>query len=181
LNIEYRAVSDKKTIFNPTNHAYFDLSGGKTEPLDHELKVFGNSYLEANDEFLPTGNILLTAGAAFDFNEYQRIRELMPLKKEVIKGYNTYFIGDETKNGEMRMLASLMEKNSGRILEVSSDFPGIMFYTGDYLSGQHKPFGGLCLEAQLYPDAPNHKHFLSCIVNAGQEIIYRLRYKFLTI
>jgi len=180
LDIEYKAVSDKASMFNPTNHAYFDLSAGKVNPLECELKVFADSYLESNDEFLPTGKILPLANTPFDFSSGRKISELMPLKNEIIKGYNTFFIGKETKPGLSRLLASLKDNYSGRILEVYSDMPGIQFYTGDYLSAPFAPFGGLCLEAQFYPDAPNQSHFPSCLLSPNQEVTYCIKYKFLT-
>jgi len=177
LNIEYRAISDKPTIFNPTNHAYFDLSAGKVNPLEYELKVFADSYLESNDEFLPTGKILPIANTPFDFSSYRKICELMPLKNEIIKGYNTFFVGKKTKPGILRLLASLKDNYSGRILEVYSDMPGIQFYTGDYLSTPFMPFGGLCLEAQFYPDAPNQSHFPTCMLLPDKEVTYNIKYK----
>ncbi len=178
LNIEYKVISDKETIFNPTNHAYFDLSAGKSDPLDNELKVFADSYLESNNQFLPTGNILPVAGTPFDFSQYKEIGELMLLKKEILEGYNTYFIGKKTPSGMSRLLASLKDNCSGRILHVYSDMPGVQFYTGDYLSAPHKPFAGLCLEAQSYPDAPNHLHFPSCQLSPDSNYTYHIQYKF---
>ncbi len=179
LTIRYKGIADRKTIMNPTNHAYFDLSSGKECPLDHQFKVAADRFLEMNDEFLPTGKILpIQDNAAFDFRKFKKIRELMPLKREILKGYNTYFIGTEANVGTPRLLASLKSEGSGRCLEVYSDMPGIQFYTGDYLSGVHKPFDGVCLEAQFYPDAPHHSHFPSCILEASKEVTYTIRYKF---
>jgi len=177
LNIEYRAVSDETTIFNPTNHAYFDLSAGKADPLECELKVFADSYLESNNEFLPTGKILPVSNTPFDFSYSRKINESMPLKNEIIKGYNTFFIGKETNPGLSRLLASLKDNCSGRILEVYSDMPGIQFYTGDYLSAPFAPFGGICLEAQFFPDAPNQSHFPACLLLPDKEVTYSIKYK----
>ena len=174
LQIEYSAVSDQDTVFNPTNHAYFDLSAGKGKPLEQELKAEADTFLEMNDSFLPTGKILNMEATAFDFRTYTPFSQLMPLKKERLKGYNTYFIG---LPGEKR--ASLRDKVSGRQLDVYSNMPGVQCYTGDYLSGQHQPFSGVCLEAQGYPDAPNHPHFPSCAIKANREVKNYIRYHFL--
>lgn len=178
LMIEYKAISDKETIFNPTNHAYFNLSGNKKDILNHELKVFADSYLESDHEFLPTGKILSVQNTAFDFSDYKKIAQMMPLKNEILKGYNTYFISSGHANKSLRKLASVKEETSGRELTLYSDMPGFMFYTGDYLSGKHQPFEGLCLEAQFYPDAPSHSEFPSCKMEPDQEVIYKIVYKF---
>lgn len=177
LTIEYHAVSDKETVFNPTNHAYFDLSAGSGNPLDQELRVFAEQSLEMNDAFLPTGRIFPVAETAFDFREYRKISEMMPLKKEILKGYNAYFIGKKTKPGILRLLASLKDSFSGRKVEVYSDMPGIQFYTGDYLTNPFHPFAGVCLEAQFYPDAPNQVHFPSCVLEPGKNVNYVIQYK----
>jgi len=167
LSIEYRAISDQETVFNPTNHAYFNLSTKETCIFNHELKVYANSYLETDDEFLPTGKILPLADSAFDFRDYRKIAALMPLKKEILPGYNTYFISNS--NDELKHLASLREPRSGRRLEVYATMPGIQVYTGDYLSEPFYPFAGIAMEAQYYPDSPNHPHFPSCVLRPNEE------------
>jgi aldose 1-epimerase len=175
LNIEYRAVSDRATIFNPTNHAYFNLSGKSGTILDHELKIHAGNYLETNREFIPTGKIRPLTDPAFDFRDYREISRLMPLKSEVLPGYNTYFTGSSGSN--FRLLASLRHRLSGRKLEVSSTMPGIQVYTGDYLSSPFRAFAGIALEAQFYPDAPNHAHFPSTVLGPGKEMKERIGYK----
>ena len=175
LRIEYKAVCDKATPFNPTNHAYFNLSAQRDNILNHELKVYADQYLETNDKFLPTGNILPLAGSAFDFREYTPFSRLMPLKKEVLPGYNTYFISHS--EDELKHLASIKDTVSGRQLEVFSSMPGIQVYTGDYLSEPFYPFAGVALEAQFYPDAPNHKHFPSCILFPDKEANHTILFK----
>jgi aldose 1-epimerase len=169
LTIEYKAVSDQATPFNPTNHAYFNLSGKAGNVLDHELKVYAGHYLETNDEFIPTGKINPLPGTAFDFRDYQKISGRMPLKKEILPGYNTYFVAQPANSPAPRLLASLREPQSGRRLDVYSTLPGIQIYTGDYLSSPFQAFAGIALEAQFYPDAPNHPHFPSTILFPEKE------------
>ena len=178
LHIEYRAVSDQDTLFNPTNHAYFDLSAGKSNPLDQELKVEADTFLEMNDKFLPTGKILNMEGTPFDFRSYTSFAKQMPFKNEILKGYNTYFIGREKAATSSVLRAALCDNYSGRILQVYSDMPGIQCYTGDYLSGEHSAFSGVCLEAQAYPDAPTYTHFPSCILLKDKEFISHIDYCF---
>jgi len=174
VTIEYRAISDKLTIFNPTNHAYFNLSGKGKNILDHELKVYADKYLESDEQFLPTGRILDMSDSPYDFREYNTFSELMPLKNEIIKGYNTYFIANSTD--ACKLLASLKEKRSGRQVDIYSTMPGIQVYTGDYLSDPFIPFAGVALEAQFYPDTLNHSDFPSCVLYPDKEIRHIIKY-----
>ncbi len=179
VKIIYKVISDRDTIFNPTNHAYFNLSPQKGTILDHQLKVFSKQHLEMNDQFLPTGKINGLYQSAFDFGEYRKIGEMAKLKTEIIPGYNSYFIGKE-ENGsrQIQHLASLKDNGSRKMVDVYSTMPGIQIYTGDYLSKPFSPYQGICLEAQFYPDAPNQAHFPSTIIQAGKEYIQETEYKF---
>ncbi|MDR2814591.1 MAG: galactose mutarotase [Prevotellaceae bacterium] len=179
LLIEYRLTSDKDTVINLTNHAYFNLCPRAKNIFGHELLVNADKYLEFDEYFLPTGNILPVAHSDFDFSCYRNIEQMMRRKREPhIRGYNAYFVGKRASENGLRRLASLRENVSGRLLEVYATAPGVQLYTGDYLHGEHQPFAGLCLEAQGYPDAPNHPHFPSCVVAANQEYRQEIRYRF---
>jgi aldose 1-epimerase len=175
LKIEYSAVSDKRTPASFTNHAYFNLSGKKSNILSYRLRVNAKKYLEVNDEFLPTGRISGIEGTAFDFGDYRTIHKMASLKRDNLSGYNTYFIKQDNK----KALGSVKDIISGRVLDVYSTMPGVLFYTGDFLSGQFLPFQGLCLESQYYPDAMNHAGFTGNILKPGKEktdtIIYSFR------
>jgi aldose 1-epimerase len=168
LFIEYSARSDRDTPLNLTSHAYFNLSPEEGTVLHHELCVFSDEYLEMNNDFLPTGYVLSMDNSAFDFRTYREIAQLMPLKNEKLSGYNTYFVSRDKDNRALKPMASLKDNKSGRKMEVYSTMPGILFYTGDYLNGQHHPFEGLCLEAQFYPDFPNHSNCPACIIGPGK-------------
>lgn len=178
LSIEYRAVSDKKTVFNPTNHAYFNLAGCDVDILGHELKVYSDNYLESDNQFLPTGRVLPLEGTAFDFTEFTPFLQRMLQKEEEIGGYNTYFISNS--EDELKLLASLRSEQSGRQVDVYSDMHGVQIYTGDYLSTPFKPCLGVAMEAQIYPDAPNHSHFPSCVIESGEEQGHFIKYHFKT-
>ena len=177
LQIGYQAVSNKLTPFNPTNHAYFNFLFHEENILNHELRIYADTYLESTDEFIPTGRILSVKDTAFDFRQYRTFNEMLPLKKEIIKGYNTYFISSDTTN-KLKKLASLKEENSSRQMDMYSTMPGCMIYTGDYLSGSHIPFGGVCLEAQYHPDGLNH-NFPANLLYPGKEAKEVIKYCFL--
>ncbi|MDR2949896.1 MAG: galactose mutarotase [Prevotella sp.] len=174
LQIEYKALSDKRTSVNFTNHAYFNLSSTKNTILDNQLKVNAEKYLETDNEFLPTGRILYIKNTAFDFSDYRTVNEMSLLKKDNLEGYNAYFIRQDNKE----VLGSVKDITSGRVLDVYSTMPGILFYTGDFLTGQFLPFQGLCLEAQYYPDAMNHTDFASNILEPKEEKTDVITYSF---
>ncbi|MFV0537805.1 MAG: hypothetical protein ACK5M3_10580 [Dysgonomonas sp.] len=174
LQIEYSALSDKRTPINFTNHAYFNLSGKKNTILDNQLKVNAEKYLGTDNEFLPTGQVLDIQGSAFNFSNYKAIDEMASLKKDDLEGYNAYFIRQSNKEA----LGSVKDITSGRVLDVYSTMPGILFYTGDFLSGEFLPFQGLCLEAQYYPDAMNHTDFVSNILEPNKEKTDIITYSF---
>jgi aldose 1-epimerase len=176
LNIDYKASSDKITPLSLTNHAYFNLSAQNESILQHELKVFANQYLEMDNEFLPTGKRLSTIEDGFDFSRYRNLFQMMSVKKDDLKGYNTYFIHQKNARNELLKLASVRENNDGRFLDIYSTMPGVMFYTGDFLSTPFKPFEGLCLEAQYYPDFLNHSSFEASII--GPEKMFDEKIKF---
>jgi aldose 1-epimerase len=179
LLIAYRATSDKDTVLNLTNHAYFNLCPSAKSVLEHELVVNADQYLELDEHFLPTGSILPVAHSDFDFSCYKSLGQMMRRKREPhIAGYNACFAGKQAHEKGLHWLASLREGVSGRRLEVHATAPSVLLYTGDYLHGAHKPFAGLCLEAQGYPDAPNHPHFPSCALAANQEYRQEIRYRF---
>ncbi|MDR0865019.1 MAG: galactose mutarotase [Candidatus Symbiothrix sp.] len=163
LCIVYNVLSDKATVFNPTNHAYFNLSGKGGTICSHQLKVFADQYVVTDEAFLPTGEIRPLSEGAFDLNTLQ--------------AYNTYFISNDKY--VVKNLATLSEATSGRSLTVCSSMPGIQVYTGDYLDKPFAPCAGIALEAQGYPDAVNHPHFPSCRIEAGEEKVYAIQYTLL--
>jgi len=180
LIIIYSAISDKKTLFSPTCHPYFNLSAHRPDILSTELKINANQYLENNVDFIPTGSVLDVENTAFDFRDDKIIGRMMSLKKETITGYNTYFITKKEAGAELSFQAMLSDKETGRKLEIYSTYPGIMLYTGDYLDSPFHPFQGLALEPQHYPDSPNQENFPSCVIDAGKLYQQTIKYKFVT-
>jgi aldose 1-epimerase len=166
LIITYSASTDKLTPINFTNHAYFNLSGEKTLILDDKLRVNATTCIESNNDFLPTGRVIPVSGTAFDFREYTPISRQLIMKNDNMKGYNTYFLKDE-QHEEHKPLASLRNTTSGRAMDTYTSMPGVLVYTGDYLSGQFVPFEGICFEAQYPPDAVNQPSFKQNLLQSG--------------
>lgn len=173
----FRAKTDKKTPLNLTNHAYFNLSG-EADVLAHKLKIESDKFLEMKIDFTPTGRILcMNENPGYCFKGKKTIGEMMRMKNEHIKGYNTYFIAKNTRR-QLRKIATLSSPVSGICMNLLTTMPGCMFYTGDYVSKPFSSFSGLCLEAQHYPDAPNHHNFPNVILQPSEVYEEKIVYVF---
>jgi len=186
LKIDYTAKTDKATPVILTNHSYFNLSGGKeNKALNTELTIKADQYLEASEGNFPTGKFIDVKGTPFDFTSPQMIGKRIAEVKEN-GGYDlTYVLRNQT--GKLALAATAYESLSGRVMEVYTTEPGVVFYTGNYLSERTKgrggkPFtknGAFCLETQHFPDSPNHPGFPNSILKPGETYKSQTVYKFL--
>ncbi len=176
LVIGHRVTTDRTTPVNLTNHAYFNLSG--TGTIDHhQLKINADTYLEMQDDFIPTGRIKQVADTPFDFTTYQSLRSQMDRKKEKLTGYNTYFI-QRNQEPELYPLVILRDPVSGRQVTVRTTLPGLMVYTGDYLADPFYPMQGICLETQYPPDGVNQPAFDARMLRPGETYQEQTIYQF---
>lgn len=187
LTIHYRATTDQPTIANFTNHAYFNLSGRKSCIDDHELHIFAENILETTADHIPTG--VISPAALLAFNGHQ-ISEKIKEENGVREGLNTCYIIDKQNNAFEQTASSppdsaltrackLTGPKTGRTLTVHTSYPGLLLYTGDYLVGEkHRPFEGLCLECQYFPDSPNHPAFPSAALRPGEVYDHTIQYHF---
>lgn len=191
LHINYEATTDKPTILNLTNHSYFNLSGDPSKDILNETMYFDASgFTPIDSTFMTTGEIRSVEGTPFDFRSGKIIGEGINSDYDQIKnglGYDHNMVLDHPGNIQ-NVAARVSDPDSGIILEVFTDEPGIQFYAGNFLNGEVKGKKGisypyrsaLCLETQHFPDSPNKPGWPTVEVNPGE--IYRSSciYKFKT-
>lgn len=189
LKLEYDAVSDKKTVINLTNHAYFNLGGYDSGLiLDHLIRIDADNYTPVDKISIPTGEIASVENTPFDLRTAKRVGDRIDEDCEQLVftgGYDHNFCINGY-DGSLKLAAEVSDPVSGRKMEVYTDLPGIQFYAGNFLKGVEgkgnfpmNKRSGFCLETQYYPDSPNQPAFPSCIFDAGEKYHTETVFKFL--
>jgi len=189
IRIDYTAKTDKTTVVNLTNHSYFNLSGDPTKSiLNEEVMIKADKFTPVDSTLIPTGKFESVANTPFDFRKLTPIGTKINETNDQLKyglGYDLNWVlkGYDKK---VREVAEVYDPSSGRVLEVLTDQPGIQFYSGNHIDGTQVGKGGvvykfrtaLCLEAQDYPDSPNHPNFPSAVLKPGKTYKQTTIYKF---
>lgn len=188
LEISYQATADADTIFNMTNHTYFNLEGQASESvLEHQVQIDAEFFTPTGADLIPTGEFRSVEGTPMDFRQWRTLGkdihgDYEPLQQA--KGYDHNFVLTE-KEGD-RLAARLRAEKSGILMEVYTDQPGLQLYTSNALVEEAGGKGGrvyslysaACFETQHFPDALHHENFPSTLVKAGEEYRTRTTYQF---
>lgn len=190
LRIDYVAVTDRPTVLNLTNHAYFNLGGEASgDVLGHRLQLLADAYLPTDAHAIPTGEIAPVAGTPFDFRSPTplgaRIAEAHP-QLVLARGYDHNMVLRKSAPGALQLAARAVDPDSGRSLEVSTTEPGLQLFSGNNLDGSligsggrtYRQSAGFCLETQHFPDSPNRPDFPGTVLRPGERFASTTIFRF---
>lgn len=183
LCINYSAVSDNDTVWNPTNHTFFNLGGKPEKVYGTRLKIYADKFTPVNSDLIPTGELKPVAGTVFDFTDFKEIGKEINADDTQLKLVGGGFDHNFVLNGNLAATAEC----DGLRLEVFTDMPGVQLYSANFLDGA-KCFNGVygkhyafCLEPQYFPDAVNIDGFEKPCLKAGKPEEHRIRFEFTNI
>jgi aldose 1-epimerase len=183
LEIDYKAVTDKPTVINLTNHSYFNLNGqGKGNILDHVMKIDGEFYTPVDNTLIPTGEILKVEGTPFDFTKPLAVGSRID---KVSPGYDHNYVLNKIQD-ELALAVEVYSPTTNILMKLYTTQPGVQFYTGNFLDGSMSGKSGthyskhtaFCLEPQHFPNTPNIGHFPSAVLKPNESYNQKIVYEF---
>jgi aldose 1-epimerase len=164
LQCDFAATTDRETVINVANHAYFNLGG----PLaDHEFRAHCEHFTPFDEQLIPIGTITSLSGSELDFRQWHRLGDSVLDHNFVLRA-----------NNKLQKAASLRLRDTQLQLDVLTTQPALQVYTGDGLTAPFSARAGICLEAQAFPDAPNQSNFPSIVLTPGRTYRQRTIYRF---
>lgn len=190
LKISYLATTDAPTIVNPTSHCYFNLHGSSAQSTNtHILYINASHYTPTDSTLIPTGEIATLDGTPLDFRKPTAIGQRIAQDFKALKygkGYDHNFVLDRKSAKDTSYAAEVYEPATGIVMKIYTDQPGLQFYSGNFMNGKdtgkrgdvHNYRTGVALEAQNFPDAPNHSNFPNAILKPGEKYTQTTIYSF---
>ena len=191
LDLYLRAVADRETVVNLTNHSYWNLRGADSgSALDHVLTLRASRWLPTDSTLIPTGELAPVAGTPMDFTSPKALGQDIKVDFTALKygkGYDNCWAIDGWRKGHFTEAAARLEDPvSGRVLEIGTTQPGMQVYTGNWLAGSpanrsghsYEDYDGVAIEMQGFPDAPNQPGFPSQLLSPSQTYDEHIRFRF---
>ena len=194
IDIQYTATTDRKTVINMTNHAYWNLNGEPTRDAeDHHLYINADNFTPVDTTYMTDGTIVSVKGTPMDFRKMHALSQdinsqtYAPIK--AARGFDFNWCLNTYKNGkgnDKKLAAALYSPKTGILMDIYTDEPGIQCYTGNFLDGsntckhgdRYPKHASICLETQHYPDSPNKPQWPSAYLSPGETYRSHCVYKF---